>query len=78
MANVTVSIPDDILREARHLAVDEGLSLSRFIARSLEQRVETVRNFRAARERQIELLRTGLNLGTQGEATWSRESLHER
>ena len=78
MANVTLSLPDDLLREARHLAVDEGVSLSRFVALSLEQRVEGVRGYRAARDRQLGLLDKGLNLGTNGVAAWSRESLHER
>jgi hypothetical protein len=77
MANVTLSLPEDLLREARHLAVDEGVSLSRFVARSLEQRVEAVRGYRLARERQLRLVRQGLELGTQGTVTWARESLHE-
>ena len=78
MANVTLSLPEDLLREARHLAVDEGVSLSRFVALSLEQRVEAVRGYRMARERQLRLLCQGLELGTQGTVTWARESLHER
>jgi hypothetical protein len=77
MANVTVSLPDDLLREARHLAVDEGVSLSRFVARSLEERVDSIRGYRAACQRQLELLSRGLELGTRGAANWSRESLHE-
>jgi hypothetical protein len=78
MANVTLSLPDDLLREVRHLAVDEGLSLSRFVARYLEQRVDGVRRFRSAQQRQAELLRDGLELGTRGSVTWSRDALHER
>jgi hypothetical protein len=78
MANVTVSLPERLLRELRHLAVDEGMSLSRFVARSLEERVETIRRYRAARERQLQLLQDGLVLGTHGQARWSRDSLHER
>jgi hypothetical protein len=78
VANVTLSLPDDLLREARHLAVDEGLSLSGFVARSLEQQVEAVRGYRRARERQLRLLRRGFDLGTNGVAAWTRESLHER
>ena len=78
MANVTVSLPEDLLRQARRLAVDEGVSLSRFVALSLEQRVEAVRGFRAARERQLALLRAGFDLGTGGIAPSSREALHER
>jgi hypothetical protein len=78
VANVTLSLPDDLLREARHLAVDAGISLSRFVAQSLEQRVEAVRGYRIARDRQLRLLRHGLDLGTNGAATWPRDSLHER
>jgi hypothetical protein len=78
MANVTLSLPEDLLREARHLAVDEGVSLSRFVALSLEQRVESVRGYRMARERQLRVVRQGLDLGTHGTRTWARESLHER
>jgi hypothetical protein len=78
MANVTVSIPAPLLREARHLAVDAGMSLSRFVALSLEQRVEAARGYQAARDRQLRLLHTGLDLGTQGAAAWTRDSLHER
>ena len=78
MANVTVSLPDDLLREVRHLAVDEGLSLSRFVARSLQQRVDALRRYRSARERQLQVLHDGLELGTHGHASWTRESLHER
>jgi hypothetical protein len=48
------------------------------VALSLEQRVEAVRGYRAARERQLSLLRTGLDLGTRGTVAWSRDSVHER
>ena len=77
MGNVTLSLPDDLLREARHLAVDEGVSLSRFVALSLEQRVEAVRGYRTARQRQMRLLQQGLDLGTGGVAVWARDSLHD-
>ena len=76
--NVTLSLPDDLLREARHLAVDHGLSLSRYLSLLLEEQVESARQYRAARDRQLQLLEKGLNLGTQGKITWTREELHER
>jgi len=76
MANLTLSLPDDLLREVRHLAVDEGLSLSRFVALSLAQRVDAARGYRVARERQLQLLGEGLELGTGGSILWSRDSLH--
>ena len=76
--NVTISLSADLLREARHLAVDQGVSLSRFVSLALEQRVEEARGYRSARERQRRLLEDGLPLGTSGRTDWTRESLHER
>lgn len=76
--NVTVMLPTDLLREVRHLAVDEGISLSRFIAQLLEQKVEERRAYGAARERQLALMQTGLPLGTRAVTTWDRSELHER
>lgn len=76
--NVTISLPADLLLEARHLAVDQGLSLSKFVAVLVEERVEAARQYRAARERQRLLLAQGLVLGTEGRIRWDRESLYER
>lgn len=76
--NVTVALPKHLLTEAKHLAVDEGVSLSRFVSAALEQRVYATRAFHSARERQLEALAKGVNLGTDGRSSGSRDSLHER
>ncbi len=60
------------------MAVDEGMSLSRFVAVALEDRVRSGRAYRAARERQFRTLDGGLFLGTNGEVHWNRDALHER
>ena len=77
-SNVTVSLPDNLLREARHLAVDRGVSLSGLLAQLLEEHLETARGRREARDRQLQLLEKGLPLGTNGDIGWKREALHER
>jgi hypothetical protein len=76
--NVTVTLPVDLLREVRHLAVDRGVSLSRFIALLLEEEVEGQHRYKVAKDRQLALLRAGLPLGTHGKITWRRTELHER
>ena len=76
--NVTVSLPEDVLREARHLAVDKGLSLSRFLAEILEQRVRDTRAYNQAKERELDRMRQGMDLGTHGKITWTRDELYER
>ena len=76
--NITLSIPKDILREAKHLAVDRGISLSGLLVEALEERVKRVSQMRRAAQRQRTLMRRGLKLGTKGKIWWTREDLHAR
>lgn len=76
--NVTISLPEDLAREARQLAAEKGLSLSRFVSQLLGEHVETTKRYCAARERHMRWLQQGLPLGTQGAIPWSREAPHER
>ena len=76
--NITLSIPKDILREAKHLAVDRGISLSGLLVEALEERVKRLSQMRRAAERQRTLMRSGLKLGTKGKIRWSRQDLHAR
>jgi hypothetical protein len=78
LTNVTISLPASLVREARHLAVDQGVSLSRFVARALEERVDARRRYRAAWEQERRVLDEGIDLDTHGHAKWTREALHER
>jgi hypothetical protein len=76
--NVTVSLPADLLREARHLAVDQGLSLSRFLASLIEERIDWSRRYEEARVRQERMMSESGDHGTNGTIAWSRGELHER
>jgi hypothetical protein len=76
--NITLSLPRDILREAKHFAVDQGVSLSGFLVDALTERVKRLREIQRAGARQRALMRRGLKLGTQGRATWKRADLHAR
>lgn len=78
LRNVTVSIPEEVLGKARRLATDQGMSLSRFLASLIEERVHASERYQAARERQRRMMRAGLDLGTGGRRTWTREELHGR
>lgn len=78
LQNVTISLPEEVLQEAKHLAVDHGVSLSRFVAQTLADRVRGARDYRAAALRQRRLLEVGLDLGTHGRITWDRDALRDR
>ncbi len=76
--NITLSLPEEDIREARVLAARRGTSVSQFLARLLRETVERETGYDKARERSLAMLREGMDLGTNGRVTWSRDDLHER
>lgn len=76
--NVTLSLPQNLLRQAKHIATKRHKSLSEFMRESLEQKVEEASGYKKAMDRQLKLMSEGLDLGTGGTITISRDDLHER
>jgi hypothetical protein len=76
--NITLSLPEEDLRDARILAARRGTSVSQLLARLLRETVERETGYDAARERSLARLREGADLGTRGRLKWSRDYLHER
>ena len=76
--NVTLAIPKNILRKAKILAVQKNTSLSALLTQTLTDLVAHQEAYEQARQRNLALLQRGFDLGTQGQATWKREDLHER
>jgi hypothetical protein len=76
--NITLSLPEEDLREARVLAARRGTSVSQLLARILRETVERESGYDAARDHSLAVLREGMDLGTGGRMTWSRDDLHER
>jgi hypothetical protein len=76
--NITLSLPEEDLREARVLAARRGTSVSQLLARMLSDLVEQETGYARARERSLNRMREAADLGTGGHISWSRDSLHER
>jgi hypothetical protein len=76
--NVTLAIPKDILRKAKILAVQKNTSLSGLLTQTLAELVAREEGYEQARQRNLEMLKSGFDLGTQGKMSWKREGLHER
>jgi len=74
--NVTLSLDEEILREARVLAAQEGLSVSALLRRELANLVEQQRGYAKAKDSALRRLKRGqsLDVGTP----WKREDLHDR
>lgn len=76
--NVTLSLPKDILRKAKHIAIDRQTSLSGLLAKTLEEIVHQEEAYQQAKQRQLSVMEKGLDLGLKGKVPWAREQLHER
>lgn len=76
--NITLSLPEEYLREARVLAAKHGSSVSQLLAQKLKEMVEQETGYDKAKERSLARLGQATDLGTEGHANWSRDSLHER
>ena len=76
--NVTLSIPKALLKKAKTVAAQQEKSLSELLRESIEEKVRESSGYKKARDRQLRLLRSGLDLGTKGRLTIGREELHER
>lgn len=92
--NVTLSLPDPLIREARHRAVDRGISLSRYLSDLLAEHLSKSSAYEEARQRHLAAVASGeydgamkrmmadidnaIDRGTNGKITWTRDELHER
>ena len=74
--NITLTLDDEILQEARVLAAKRGLSVSAFLRTELANLVERQRGYAKAREAALQRLRRGQSLG--GGKLAAREELHDR
>ena len=73
--NITVAIDAALLKKARAVAAQRGLSVSALLANELRDLVNTNRRYSAAHKRALNLLQHPLPLGGK---PLSRDELHER
>ena len=76
--NLTISLPKALLKKAKALAAKRETSLNQLIRKTLEDEVGEATGYGRARERQLRLLDHGLDMGSRGRVSASREELHAR
>jgi hypothetical protein len=76
--NITLSLPEEDLKQAKIIAVQRGTSLSQLLATMIKDLADQETGYTHARARSLALLEEGRDLGTGGHARWSRDELHER
>jgi len=73
--NITLSMDSELLKAARVLAAERGLSVSKLLAQELERLVRNTQAHKKAREQALANLNRGFHLGN---AKFDREALYDR
>jgi hypothetical protein len=76
--NITLSIPKEVLRKAKLIAVQRQTSLSRLLTQALLEIISNEEGYEHHRRIHLALLERSVDLGTQGNISWKRDELHER
>ena len=77
MANVTLSIDDDLLKRARKIAIDRDTSFNGLVRRYVESLVAHEQRRRGLQIEELDRL-FGESTATVGPVAWTRDELHER
>jgi hypothetical protein len=75
--NVTLSLPQDLLRTAKVIAAQRDTSLSALVGELLDEFVRDESGYEELWTQEEALMRKGLHMRI-GEITWSRDDVHQR
>jgi len=75
--NITLSLPEELVRRAKVLAAQRDTSVSALVGELLEQSVGEVADYGQAWASEEELMSVGIGMRI-GEIGWSRDDLHDR
>ena len=76
MTNVTLSIDEENLRQARVLALQQGTSLNAVIRQFIEEYVGDNKRYQQVTRRILQ--QAGQSQYDRGSHKWTRDALHER
>ena len=78
MQNITLSVPKELLKRVKRLAADRDTSVSAMMTDALAHLADNDTRYSSARRRSLAAMKAANSLGTNGQATWTRDELHER
>ncbi len=76
--NVTLSLPEPLLRQFRKYAVSRNQSMSKLMAEAIRRMMDQESRLSDAERRMLDRMRNAQNLGTGGVISWTRDELYER
>ena len=71
--NITLSVPKDILKKAKIIAVNNNISASKLLSNQLQEIVEKQEDYDKAHKRQSYLIESGLDMQVREKPSWRRE-----
>lgn len=78
VTNVTLSLPEKLLRRFRVFAATRNQSMSSLMTVAITEMIEQESQTQRAKRRFLERIRTAPDRGTKGKIQWTRDELHER
>lgn len=75
--NLTLSLPDELVRKAKLIAAERDTSVSALVAELVANLAGGSAEYERAWADEVALMRRGSGLRV-GEVTWTREELHDR
>jgi len=76
--NVTLSLPQSLLRKLRVYAASRNQSMTSLMAEAIRTLVDRDQETARANRRFLARIQDAPDLGTQGKITWTRDEMHER
>ena len=76
--NVTISLPDTLLRQFRVYAASRNQSMTKLMAEAIRALTDQESERAAAKRRILARMKNAQDLGTGGVITWTRDELYER
>lgn len=74
LKNITLRIDEKTLKRGKHIAVEQGKSLSKWVTELIEKNSQNAAEVDKARSHAIKVIRKGLSLG---KGRFSREDIYE-
>jgi hypothetical protein len=74
--NVTLSLPKELLKKIKHIAIDKNISLSGLLSKTLLEIVQKEDEYTQAMEEHIKIMEKA-NIYQIGNSRWNRDELHE-
>jgi predicted transcriptional regulator len=76
--NVTLSLPQALLRRLRVYAASRNQSMTSLMTEAIRTLIEQDQQNAQAKRRFLERIRNAPARGTHGKVSWTRDELHER